>query len=199
MKQKDLLESVKVDNEQEDFDEESEYSSWKKDRGQDFGSDASKRSLKPYLFLGAGLILLIVLLILFFPTGRSSQSANEFKMLEGRVKNIEDRLFALEGIEKKVAQMEQKIADLTKTAERAPAPWGVVHDGMREISRCSPPPSAWGPHWCAWASRRAFSGPQGRRSNAMRNSWKSSLGSSACWGTRWQRQERSGGFWESVE
>jgi len=139
MKQKDLLESVKVDDEQEDFDEESEYSSWKKDRGQDFGSDASKRSLKPYLFLGAGLILLIVLLILFFPTGRSSQSANEFKMIEGRVKNIEDRLFALEGIEKRLAQgeekvsrvdglekklahMDQQIADLAKMTEHAPAP-----------------------------------------------------------------------------
>lgn len=139
MKQKDLLESLKVDDEQEDFDEESEYSSWKKDGGQDFGSDASKRSLKPYLFLGAGLILVIVLLILFFPTSRSSQSANQFKMLEGRFKNIEDRLLALEGIEKRLAQgeekvsrvdglekklahMEQQIADLTKMTERAPAP-----------------------------------------------------------------------------
>jgi LysM repeat protein len=139
MKQKDLLEGLKVDDEQEEFDDESEYSSWKKDSGQDFGSNTSKRSLKPYLFLGAGLIVLAVLLILFFPTSRSSQSANQLKMLEGRVKNIEDRLFALEGIEKRLAQgeerasrvdglekklahMEQQIADLTKMTERAPAP-----------------------------------------------------------------------------
>jgi hypothetical protein len=139
MKQKDLLESLKVDEEQEAFDDESEYSSWKKDRRQDFGSNTSKRSLKPYLFLGAGLVVLVVLLVFFFPTSRSTQSANQLKMLEGRVKNIEDRLFALEGIEKrlaqgdervsrvdglekKVAHLEQQIADLTKMTERAPAP-----------------------------------------------------------------------------
>jgi LysM repeat protein len=139
MEQKDLLEGLKVDDEQEEFDDESEYPSWKKDHSQDFGSNTSKRSLKPYLFLGAGLIGLAVLLILFFPTSRSTQSANQLKMLEGRVKNIEDRLFALEGIEKRLAQgeekvsrvdglekklahMEQQIADLTKMTERAPAP-----------------------------------------------------------------------------
>jgi len=139
MKQKDLLEGLKVDDEQEEFDDESEYSSWKKDGSQDFASNTSKRSLKPYLFLGAGLVVLVVLFVLFFPTSRSSQSANQLKMLEGRVKNIEDRLFALEGIEKRLAQgeervsrvdglekrlahMEQQIADLTKMTERAPAP-----------------------------------------------------------------------------
>ena len=139
MKQKDLLESLKVDDEQEEFDDEAEYSSWKKDRGQDFASNTSRRSLKPYLFLGAGLVVLVVLFVLFFPTSRSTQSANQLKMLEGRVKNIEDRLFALEGIEKRLAQgeerisrvdglekklahMEQQIADLGKMTERAPAP-----------------------------------------------------------------------------
>jgi LysM repeat protein len=139
MKQKDLLESLKVNDEQEDFDDESDYSSWQKDRGQDFGSDTSKRSLMPYLFLGAGLVVLVGLLILFFPRGWSSQNATQVKTLEGRVKAIEDRLFALEGIEKRLAQgeervsqvegvekklahMEQQIADLTKMTERAPAP-----------------------------------------------------------------------------
>jgi LysM repeat protein len=137
MKQKDLLESLKVDDGQEEFDDESEYSSWNKDRRQDFGSNAFKRSLKPYLLLGAGLVVLAVLLVLFFPTGRSTQSANQLKMLEGRVKIIEDRLLALEGIEKRLAQgeerlsrvdglekrlahIEQQVVDLAKMTERAP-------------------------------------------------------------------------------
>jgi len=139
MKQKDFLEGLKTDDEQEEFDDEAEYSSWKKDRHQDFGSNTSKRSLKRYLFLGAGLVVVVVLLMFFFPTSRSGQSANQFKVLEGRVKNIEDRLLALEGIEKRLAQaeervsrvdglekklahMEQEIADLPKITERAPAP-----------------------------------------------------------------------------
>jgi LysM repeat protein len=83
--------------------------------------------------------VLILLLVFFFPTSRSTQSANQLRMLEGRVKSIEDRLFALEGIEKRLAQgeegvsrvdglekklahMEQQIADLTKLTERTPAP-----------------------------------------------------------------------------
>jgi LysM repeat protein len=139
MKQKDLLESLKVDDEQEEFDDEPEYSSWNKDRRQDIGSNTSRRSLKPYLFLGVGLVVLAALLLFFFPMSRSSQSANQLKMLEGRVKNIEDRLFALEGIEKRLAQaeervsrldslekklahMEQQNADLVKMTERASAP-----------------------------------------------------------------------------
>lgn len=139
MKEKDLLEGPKVDEEQEEFGDEPEYSSWKKDRHPDFDSNTSKRSLKPYLFLGAGLIVVVVLLVFFFPTSRSTQSANQLKMLEGRVTNIEDRLLALEGVqkrltqaeervsrvdglEKKLAYMEQEIADLTKMTERTPAP-----------------------------------------------------------------------------
>jgi hypothetical protein len=139
MKQKDLLESLKADDDQEAVDDESEYSSWKKDRRQDFGSNTSKRSLKPYLSLAAALVVLVLLLVFFFPTSRSSQNANQLKMLESRVKNIEDRLFALEGIEKRLAQgeerasrvdglekklahMEQQIADLTTMTERTQAP-----------------------------------------------------------------------------
>jgi LysM repeat protein len=128
-----------VENEQEEFDDEPEYPSWNKDRRQDFGSNTSKRGLKPYLFLGAGLVVVVVLLLFFFPTGRGIQSASQPKMLEGRVKNIEDRLLALEGVqkrltqaeervsrvddlEKRLAHMEQQIADLTKITERAPSP-----------------------------------------------------------------------------
>ncbi len=139
MKEKDLLESLDENDDEEALEEGQGYSSWNKDRRQELDSDASKRSLKPYLLLGAGLVVLVAFVVLFIPLSRTTGSSSQMKSLEGRLKNVEDRLFALEGVEKrlatleqrsagidgsekKVAQLEQRVAELTKLTEKPAAP-----------------------------------------------------------------------------
>jgi LysM repeat protein len=138
MKQKDLLESLDENDDQEDIEAGQGYSSWNKDRRQEFDSDTSRRSLKPYLLLGAGLVVLVAFVVLFIPLSRTTGSSSQIKSLEGRLKNVEERLFALEGVEKrlatleqrspaiegsekKVAQLEQRVAELTRLVEKPAA------------------------------------------------------------------------------
>jgi len=138
MKQKDLLESLDANDDEEDLEEGQGYSSWKKDGRHELSSDASRRSLKPYLLLGAGLVVLAAFLVLFIPLSRTTGGSSQMKSLEGRLKNAEERLFALEGVdkklaqveqriegiegsEKKVAQLEQRVAELTKLMEKPTA------------------------------------------------------------------------------
>lgn len=135
MKQKDLLESLDENDDEEALEEGQGYSSWKKDRRDEFGSDTPKRSLKPYLLLGAGLVVLVAFVVLFIPLSRTTGSSSQMKSLDGRLKNVEERLFALEGVEKrlanleqrsaaidgsekKVAQLEQRVAELSKLMEK---------------------------------------------------------------------------------
>jgi LysM repeat protein len=155
MKQKDLLESLNADDDQEDIEAGQGYSSWNKGRRHEFDPDASRRSLKPYLFLGAGLVVLVALLVLFIPLSQTTGSFTQMKALEGRLKNVEERLFAFEGVEKrlaqveqrtagiegsekKVAQLEQRVAELAKPTEKPAAPSPTKAQKANTTSQPSP-------------------------------------------------------------
>jgi LysM repeat protein len=159
VKQKDLLESLNADDDQEDLEAGQGYSSWNKGRRQEFDADASRRSLKPYLFLGAGLVVLLAFLVLFIPLSRTTGSSNQVKSLEGRLKNIEERVFALEGVEKrlaqveqrtagiegaekKVAQLEQRVAELTRLTEKPAAPSPTPTKAQKASTTSQPSPEA---------------------------------------------------------
>jgi LysM repeat protein len=155
MKQKDLLESLKAGDDQEDLDAGQGYSSWNKGRRHDLDADASRRSLKPYLFLAAGLVVLVALVVLFVPLSQTTGSLSQMKALEGRLKNVEERVFALEGVEKrlvqveqrmagieggekKVAQLEQRVAELAKLREKPAAPSPTKAQKGSATSQSSP-------------------------------------------------------------
>ena len=138
MKQKDLLENLDANDDQEELEAGQGYSSWNKDRRHEFDSDASKRSLKPYLFLGAGLVVLVAFVVLFIPLSRTTGTSSQMRLLEGRLKNAEERIFALEGVEKRLAQVEQQIAGIEGSGKKV----AQLEQRVAELTRPTDKPAA---------------------------------------------------------
>jgi LysM repeat protein len=158
MKQKDLLESLKVDDDQDDLDAGQGYSSWNKGGRHEFDADASRRSLKPYLFVGGGLVVLVALVVLFVPLSQTTGGQSQMKALEGRLKNVEERLFALEGVEKRLAQLEQRVAGI-EGAEKKVA---QLEQQVAELAKLREKPAAPSPTKAQKASATSQPSPEAR-------------------------------------
>jgi LysM repeat protein len=109
---------VNINSEQQEaLFEEEEYSPWKK-------KDKSKSKIfkmpeeVPFLWFGIGFLVLIILLILFFPKGRNSINESQIADLEARIKKLEERVVKLETIDDKVAQIWEQAKAFEQFKER---------------------------------------------------------------------------------
>jgi LysM repeat protein len=77
----------------------------------DIGSIFSKGIKIPYVFLGVGILLLIVLFVII---SRSNQGldSSQIRLLESRIKQLEKKLVVLKTIDKRLATMAQPSDDL---------------------------------------------------------------------------------------
>lgn len=79
---------------------------------------AAKRSLKPVLIAGAGLLIAVVVVLMFMSGTPRSADKELLKGMEARLKQIEEKLGKLEWIDTGLARLDRKEKDLAALSER---------------------------------------------------------------------------------
>lgn len=83
------------------------------------GEDVSgKRSVKPILIAGAGLLVAVVVVLMFLSGAPRSVEKDQIKGMDARLKQIEEKLGKLEWIDTGLARLDRKEKDLTVLSER---------------------------------------------------------------------------------
>lgn len=72
----------------------------------------------PYLWFAIGFLILVILLILFFPKSRSEIDEKQFVGLEARLKKLEDKVAKLEVVDEKVTQIWEQAKDFEQFKKR---------------------------------------------------------------------------------
>ena len=79
---------------------------------------SGKRSMKPVLIAGAGLLIAVVVILMFLSGTPRSADKELLKTMEARLKQIEEKLVKLEWIDTGMARLDRKEKDLAALSER---------------------------------------------------------------------------------
>jgi LysM repeat protein len=79
---------------------------------------AGKRSLKPILIAGAGLLIAVVVVLMFLSGAPRSAEKDQLKGMDARLKQIEEKLGKLEWIDTGLARLDRKEKELAALSER---------------------------------------------------------------------------------
>ena len=118
MKEKELLETLDMSELEEDYVEDAEYPSWKESKRSVLREDVRKKRNRTFMLLGAGLVVLIVLVAVFILRTDNGAGSNQIRSLEGRLKQLENRLVKLQGVDQRLAQLEVGLVKLEEIDER---------------------------------------------------------------------------------
>lgn len=80
--------------------------------------ETGKKSLKPIMVAGGGLLVAVIVVLMFVSGSPRSADRDLVKSLEGRVKQIEEKLAKLEWIDTGMARLDRREKDLAALAER---------------------------------------------------------------------------------
>jgi LysM repeat protein len=80
--------------------------------------DGVKKSSKPIVLAGAGLILAVVVLLMFLSGSPKSVDKEQLKTIEGRLKLIEEKLAKLEWIDTGLARLDRKEKEIASISDR---------------------------------------------------------------------------------
>jgi LysM repeat protein len=80
--------------------------------------NAAKRSLKPVLIAGGGLLVAVIVVLMFLSGSPKSAEKDQLKSIETRLKQIEEKLAKLEWIDTGMARLDRKEKDFAALAER---------------------------------------------------------------------------------
>jgi LysM repeat protein len=80
--------------------------------------NAAKRSLKPVLIAGGGLLVAVIVVLMFLSGSPKSAEKDQIKSIETRLKQIEEKLAKLEWIDTGMARLDRKEKDFATLAER---------------------------------------------------------------------------------
>ena len=80
--------------------------------------NTAKRSLKPVLIAGGGLLVAVIVVLMFLSGSPKSAEKDQLKSIETRLKQIEEKLAKLEWIDTGMARLDRKEKDFAALAER---------------------------------------------------------------------------------
>ena len=80
--------------------------------------NTAKRSLKPVLIAGGGLLVAVIVVLMFLSGSPKSAEKDQIKSIETRLKQIEEKLAKLEWIDTGMARLDRKEKDFATLAER---------------------------------------------------------------------------------
>ena len=80
--------------------------------------NAAKRSLKPVLIAGGGLLVAVIVVLMFLSGSPKSAEKDQIKSIETRLKQIEEKLAKLEWIDTGMARLDRKEKDFAALTER---------------------------------------------------------------------------------
>ena len=109
------------DTRKEDFVMSNKYAGGE-EREEPYGYTASedntaKRSLKPVLIAGGGLLVAVIVVLMFLSSPKATEK-DQLKSIETRLKQIEEKLAKLEWIDTGMARLDRKEKDFAALAER---------------------------------------------------------------------------------
>ncbi len=80
--------------------------------------ETGKKSLKPIMVAGGGLLVAVIVVLMFVSGSPRSADRDLVKSLEGRVKQIEEKLAKLEWIDTGMARLDRREKDVVALTER---------------------------------------------------------------------------------
>lgn len=80
--------------------------------------NTAKRSLKPVLIAGGGLLVAVIVVLMFLSGSPKSTEKDQLKSIEIRLKQIEEKLAKLEWIDTGMARLDRKEKDFAALGER---------------------------------------------------------------------------------
>jgi len=80
--------------------------------------NTAKRSLKPVLIAGGGLLVAVIVVLMFLSGSPKSAEKDQLKSIETRLKQIEEKFAKLDWIDTGMARLDRKEKDFATLAER---------------------------------------------------------------------------------
>jgi LysM repeat protein len=97
--------------------------------------DGLKKSLKPFVLAGAGLIVAVIVILMFVSGSSKSGDKDQIRNIEGRLKSIEEKLSKLEWIDTGLARLDRKEKEIASISERMVQMETALNKKVDQLSR----------------------------------------------------------------
>jgi LysM repeat protein len=103
---------------------------------------SEKKSLKPLLMAGAGLLLAVVILLMVFSGSPRTADKEQLKNLEARLKLVEEKLGKLDWIDTGMARLDRKEKEIASFADRLSQVESTLNRKIDQLSKDTAKPAA---------------------------------------------------------
>ena len=94
-----------------------------------------KKSAKPIVLAGAGLILAVIVVLMFLSGSPKSGDKEQIKNMEGRLKSMEEKLAKLEWIDTGLARLDRKEKEIASISERMVQMEAALNKKVDQLSK----------------------------------------------------------------
>jgi hypothetical protein len=104
-KETDSARQVKEELDEDYYEDEEAYSPWKRGKLGRFNLGFLREIEIPLLWVGAGLFFLVLLFVILVSVFGNGEDGGRIASMESRLKQLEERLYQLEGIDEKLSEI----------------------------------------------------------------------------------------------